>query len=117
MPQFHIYYSTYIIIWGFLYWMKIIKYNPLYWLIIALLISTMTTLYVIYNNAPINMIIKYIIYNSPKLILLCLIDNNNTCDGFIIGTVFFLYYLIIIDFNIKYVYYDQTIKKLIDSEF
>jgi hypothetical protein len=116
MPQFHIYYSTYIIIWAFLYWMKIVKYNPLSWLIIALLISIMTTLYISYNNAPVNMIIKYIIYNSPKLILLCLIDNKNICDGFIFGTVFFIFYLILIDFNIKNIYYDQTIKKIIDSD-
>ena len=68
-------------------------------------------------NTPLNMIIKYIIYNSPKLILLCLIDNKNTCNGFMFGTVLFIYYLIIIDFNIKDIYYDQTIKKLIDSNF
>ncbi len=96
--------------------MKLIKYNPLSWLIIAILITTMTTLYTIYNNAPINMIIKYILYNSPKLILLCLIDNKNIYDGFIFGTLFFILYLMIIDFNIKYVYYDQTIKKIIDSK-
>ena len=115
--KFHIYYSTYIIIWGFLYWMKIVKYNPMSWLIIALLASIIITTYLIYMNAPVNMIIKYIIYNSPKLILLCLIDNKNTCNGFMIGTVFLIYYLIIIDFNIKDIYYDQTIKKLIDSDF
>ena len=63
------------------------------------------------------MIIKYIIYNSPKLILLCLIDNKNICDGFVIGTIFFIFYLIIIDFNIKNIYYDKTIKKIIDSNF
>ena len=68
-------------------------------------------------NTPLNMIIKYIIYNSPKLILLCLIDNKNICNGFMIGTVLLIYYLIIIDFNIKDIYYDQTIKKLIDSNF
>jgi len=112
----HIYYSTYIIIWGFLYWMKIVKYNPIFWLIIALLSTIMTIPYLIYNNAPVNMVIKYIIYNSPKLILLCLIDNKNACNGFIIGTVLFMYYLILIDFNIKNIYYDQTIKKIIDSD-
>ena len=115
--KFHIYYSTYIIAWGFLYWMKIVKYNPMSWLIIALLTSIIITTYLIYMNTPVNMIIKYIIYNSPKLILLCLIDNKNTCNGFMIGTVLFIYYLIIIDFNIKDIYYDQTIKKLIDSNF
>jgi len=113
----HIYFSTYIIIWSLLYWMKIIKYNPLSWLIIALLTSIIITTYLIYMNTPVNMIIKYIIYNSPKLILLCLIDNKNICNGFITGTIFFIYYLIIIDFNIKNIYYDKTIKKLIDSKF
>ena len=115
--KFHIYYSTYIIAWGFLYWMKIVKYNPMSWLIIALLTSIIITTYLIYMNTPVNMIIKYIIYNSPKLILLCLIDNKNICNGFMIGTVLLIYYLIIIDFNIKDIYYDQTIKKLIDSNF
>jgi hypothetical protein len=63
------------------------------------------------------MLIKYIIYNSPKLLLLCLIDHNNIKNGFIIGTLFFIYYLIVIDFDIKNVYFDQTIKKLLDSTF
>ena len=115
MPPLYIYYSLYVVIWGFLYWKKIVKYNPFSWLIIAILVSIITILYVIYIDAPINMIIKYIIYISPKLILLCLIDSKNTCDGFILGTVFFILYLIIIDFNIKEVYYDKTIKKMIDS--
>lgn len=112
-----IYYSTYIIIWGFLYWLKIVKCNPLSWLIIALITSIIIILYLVYNNVPINMLIKYIIYNSPKLLLLCLIDHNNINNGFIIGTLFFIYYLIVIDFDIKNVYFDQTIKKLLDSTF
>jgi len=102
---------------GFLYLMKIVKYNPMSWLIIALLTSIIIITYLIYMNTPVNMIIKYIIYNSPKLILLCLINNKNICNGFMFGTVLFIYYLIIIDFNIKDIYYDQTIKKLIDSDF
>ena len=115
MPPFYIYYSLYIVIWGFLYWMNIVKYNPFIWVVIALLVSIITTLYLICYNAPINMIIKYIIYASPKLILLCLIDRKNTCDGFIIGTILCIFYLIIIDFNIIDIYYNQTIKKIIDS--
>jgi hypothetical protein len=117
MPQFHIYYSTYVVIWGFLYLMKIVKYNPLSWLIITLLISITIMLYLIYNNVSINIIKKIIIYNSPKLILLCLIDYKNICNGFIIGIVFLIYYLIMIDFNIKDIYYNRTIKKIIDSKF
>jgi hypothetical protein len=113
--KLQIYYSTYIIIWGFLYWLKIVKYNPLSWLIIALITSIIIILYLVCNNVPINMLIKYIILNSPKLLLLCLIDHNNINNGFIIGTIFFIYYLIIIDFDIKNVYFDQTIKKLLDS--
>lgn len=116
MPIIFSSYSFYIIIWSFLYWMNIVKYNPFYWLIIALLVSIIIILYAIYNNAPINMIIKYIIYNIPKIILLCLINNNNACDGFKIGTIFFIIYLIIIDFNIKEIYYDKTLKKIIDSK-
>jgi hypothetical protein len=116
MPPIYIYYSLYIVIWGFLYWMKIVKYNPFIWLIIALLVSIITILYLIYKNAPINMIIKYIIYCSPKLILLCLLNRKNTCDGFMLGNIFFIIYLIIIDFKIKEVYYDKTIKKIIDSK-
>jgi hypothetical protein len=112
----HIYYSTYIIIWGFLYWMKIVKYNPMSWLIIALLASIISLVYLILADAPVNMLIKYIIYNSPKLILLCLIDNKNISNGFIIGVVFCIYYLILIDFNVKNIYYDQTIKKIIHSK-
>ena len=115
MPPLHIYYSIYIVIWGCLYWMKIVKYNPISWLIIALLVAIIIT-YLIWDVAPKNMVIKHIIYNLPKLILLCLIDNKNIYDGFIIGTVFFILYLIIIDFNIKYIYYDNCVVKLINSE-
>jgi hypothetical protein len=115
MPPLYIYFSLYIVIWGFLYWKKIVKYNPYSWLIIAILVSIITILYVIYINAPINMIIKYIIYCSPKLILLCLIDSNNTCDGFMIGAILCILYLIIIDFDLIDIYYNQTIKKIIDS--
>ena len=117
MPLFHIYYSTYIVIWGFLYLMKIVKYNPLSWLIITLLSSIILMLCLLIMNAPIDIIIRCIIYNSPRLILLCLIDNKNIYEGFIIGIVFLIYYLIMIDFNIKDIYYDKTIKKIIDSNF
>jgi hypothetical protein len=43
MPPFYKYFSLYIVIWGFLYWMNIVKYNPFSWLIIALLVSIITT--------------------------------------------------------------------------
>jgi hypothetical protein len=95
--------------------MNIVKYNPFIWVVIALLASIITTLYLICYNAPINMIIKYMIYASPKLILLCLIDRKNICDGFIIGTILCIFYLIIIDFDVMDIYYNQTIKKIIDS--
>jgi hypothetical protein len=115
--KFYIYFSTYIIIWGYLYLLKIVKYNPLYWLIIALLASILSILYLLSVNAPINMIIKYTIYNIPKLVLLCLINNKNACKGFIIGSMLCLFYLIMIDFDLIDIYYNQTIKKIIDSEF
>jgi hypothetical protein len=115
--KFYIYFSTYIIIWGYLYLFKIVKYNPLYWLIIALFASIISVLYLLSVNAPINMIIKYTIYNLPKIILLCLINNKNAYDGFKIGTILCIFYLIIIDFDIIDIYYNQTIKKIIDSEF
>jgi hypothetical protein len=115
--KFYIYFSTYIIIWGYLYLLKIVKYNPLYWLIIALLASIISVIYLLLVDAPINMIIKYIIYNIPKIILLCLINNNNAIEGFKIGTILCIFYLILIDFNVFDIYYNQTIKKIIDSEF
>jgi len=55
-------------------------------------------------------------YVSSILILLFLIDRNNFCDGFIIGTILCIFYLIIIDFDVMDIYYNQTIKKIIDSK-
>jgi hypothetical protein len=109
----HIYFSTYIIIWSLLYKFKIIKYNPYIWLIIALLTSFFIILYLIYNNASKETIFKYIIYNSPKLILLFFINKKNICKGFNNGILFFIIYLYFINFDLKNIYFNILIKDLL----
>jgi len=64
-----IYFSTYIIIAGFLYYLNLINYNPFIWLLFAFAVSIFIALYSI-NDHNYNTIIKYLFYNSPKLLLL-----------------------------------------------
>ena len=116
-----IYYSTYIIFFGFLYYYKIIKYNPFIYLIFALLFSIFAIIYLIYNNANKYQLVKYIILNSPKLLLLFIIDNKNIFTGFVFYTITFIIYLTIIltvlNNNIYNIYYTETIRKILNNEF
>jgi hypothetical protein len=110
-----IYFSTYIILAGFLYYFNIINYNPFIWLLIALLASIIITSYVIiikiekkekydyyfyYRNLFI-----YLILNSPKLLLLLIIDKKNLFKGFIFYSTLFIIYLYLINFNIYDIYF------------
>ena len=114
-----IYFSTYIIFFGFLYYFKLIKYNPFLWLLFATGVSIYITIYIIINNTNINyqQIIKYIILNSPKLLLIFIIDNINIFEGFIFYSAIFIIYLIIIDFNLYHIYYNLVIRKILDNQF
>jgi hypothetical protein len=118
-----IYFSTYIIIAGFLYYFNFINYNPFSWLIIALSASIFISLYVIkynyYYNPNFNYLslIKYIVFNSPKLLLLFIIDHKNIFNGFIFYSSLCIIYLILIDFNVFDIYYNKTILKVINNDF
>ena len=122
-----IYFSTYIILAGFLYYFNIINYNPFILLIIALLASIIITSYVInikiekkekydyyfyYRNLFI-----YLILNSPKLLLLLIIDKKNLVKGFIFYSTLFIIYLFLINFNLYDIYYTNTTLKIINNEF
>jgi hypothetical protein len=117
-----IYFSTYIIFFGFLYYFKLIKYNPFLWLLFATGVSIYITIYIIINNINNNntnyqQIIKYIILNSPKLLLIFIIDYINIFEGFIFYSAIFVIYLIIIDFNLYHIYYNLVIRKILDNQF
>jgi hypothetical protein len=118
-----IYFSTYIIFFGFLYYFKLIKYNPFLWLLFAICVSIYIiiyiTIYIINHNININyqQLIKYIIFNSPKLLLIFIIDNKNIFEGFIFYSAIFIIYLIIIDYNLYHIYYNKVIHKIINNQF
>lgn len=117
------YFSLYIIIAGFLYYFNIINYNPFLWLIIAIISTVFITLYVIINNNKYNpnfdylSLIKYLILNTPKILLLLIIDHKNMFKGFIFYSSLFIVYLIIINFDLYYVYYTNTTLKIINNDF
>jgi hypothetical protein len=111
-----IYFSTYIIIAGFLYYLNLINYNPFIWLLFAFAVSIFIALYSI-NDHNYNTIIKYLFYNSPKLLLLLIIDKNNIFKGFIFYSTLFFIYLILIDFNLYHIYYNKTILKIINNQY
>jgi hypothetical protein len=116
-----IYFSLYIIIAGFLYYLKIINYNPFSWLIIALSSTIITGLYIIYYHSHYHShshdLIKYIILNTPKLLLLLIIDHKNIFKGFIFYSSLFIIYLILINFDLYNIYYTNTTLKIINNTF
>jgi hypothetical protein len=120
-----IYFSTYIILAGFLYYFNIINFNPFIWLIIALLASISISIYVIiikiekkekYDFYYHNLFI-YLIANSPKLLLLLIIDKKNLVKGLIFYSTLFIIYLILINFNLYDIYYTNTTLKIINNDF
>lgn len=115
--RLHIYFSTYIIIWSFLYWLGIINYNPIYWLYIAVICSICIVLYCIYYDTKISTILYYILLNSPKLFFIYSLDKNNLCEGLNFGTLCFILYLFLIDFDLYNIYYTQTVAKLLKNNF
>jgi hypothetical protein len=114
-----IYFSTYIIFAGFLYYLNLINYNPFLWLLFALGVSIYIIYYIINNNNQINVyqLFKYIILNSPKLLLLLIINKKNMFKGFIFYSILFIIYLILINFNLYDIYYTKTISKIINNQY
>jgi hypothetical protein len=116
-----IYFSTYIIFGGFLYYFKLIKYNPFLWLVFALFVSFCIMMYLIINDkANYYELIKYSFYNSPKLLLLLILDKKSLFEGFIFYAILFiLYYFILYQYksNLYDIYYTKTILKLMKNDF
>lgn len=116
--RIYIYFSIYIILWSILYYLNFIIYNPIYWLYIAILFALIIVLYLIYYKAKFKLIIYSFIYMIvPKLIMVSLINNYNPISGFIFGSLLFLIYLYLINFDLYNIYYTQTTEKLLNDEF
>jgi hypothetical protein len=111
------YFSTYIVLWGFLYYLKLIKFNPFIWVLIAFITSIFVILYLLFNNVNLNILLLYIIKNSPKILLLIILNKNNLYEGFNFGLIWFIIYLICINMNLKKIYYDDLIVKLLNSTY
>jgi hypothetical protein len=117
------YFSLYIIIAGFLYFLNIINYNPFLWLIIAIISTILISTYIIINKNKYNpnfnylSLIKYLILNTPKLLLLLIIDHKNIFKGLIFYSSLFIVYLFIINFDLYYVYYTNTTLKILNNDF
>ena len=116
MTLIFMYYSTYLILFGFLYYIKAIPFNPYVWLLIALFASVAILIYLLFHNVNITQLLLYIILNYPKILLLLTIDNKGLFEGFIFYSILFGLYLIF--FNDLYdIYYNKTIIKLLDNEY
>ena len=114
-----IYFSTYIIFLGILYFFNIINYNPIIWLIIASCLSFFISIYIIniiFNNINIQnndyyyyqQLFNYLILNIPKLLLIIIIDKKNLFKGFVFYSTLFIIYLILIDFNLYEIYFKYS---------
>lgn len=121
-----IYFSTYIIIWGFLYLLNIVPFNPIIWVFLILCISIIITIYIVYKKAPINKILLYLLLNSPKLILILLLyynykkNNINLLPSFIIGFIALIIYIFLLYLNnesMYTIYYNRTIEKILNNTF
>jgi len=114
----YIYFSLYIILWSILYYLNLISYNPLYWLYIAIAVILVIISYLIYYNARMKLIfLTFLIGTVPKLIMVSLINNNNSIEGFMFGSLLFMIYLYLIDFDLYNIYYTQTTEKILNNNF
>jgi hypothetical protein len=115
-----IYFSTYLIFFGFLYYFKIISYNPFLWLLFAFFISIGISIYVLHYNDNYYELVKYLFYNSPKLLLLLIIDKIALFEGFIFYSLLFIIYIILLYIfktDLYTIYYTKTIIKIIENKF
>lgn len=116
--KIYIYFSSYIILWSFLYYLNLINYNPLYWLYIAILAILIIILYLLYYETKlILIIITFFTMIIPKIIMILLIDNKNPLYGFCFGLILFVIYLHFIKFDLYNIYYTQTTKKIMNDEY
>ena len=114
----YIYFSLYIILWSILYYLNLISYNPLYWLYIAIVAILIIISYLIYYNARIKLIfLTFLIMTVPKLIMVSLINSINLIEGFMFGSLLFMIYFYLIDFDLYNIYYTQTTEKILNNNF
>jgi hypothetical protein len=110
------YYSTYLILFGLLYYIKVIPFNPYIWLLIALFVSIAILIYLLIHNINITQLLLYIILNFPKILLLLTIDKKGLFEGFIFYSILFSIYFIIFK-DIYDIYYNKTIVKLLNNDY
>ncbi len=100
-----LFFSTYIIIWCFLYYFKIIKYNPYIFLIIAIIVSII----ILFHHKDDFDYTIYISLNFIKIPCLLLLDFYNIIEGFLLGIVLCIIYIFYISIinkkNIIDIYY------------
>jgi len=116
--KIYIYFSSYIILWSFLYYLNLIKYNPLYWLYIAIFAILIIILYLLYYETKLKLIIiTFFTMIIPKIMIILLVDNKNPLYGFYFGLILFIIYLYFIDFDLYNIYYIQTTKKIMKDNY
>lgn len=114
----YIYFSLYIILWSILYYLNLISYNPLYWLYIAITAILIIISYLIYYNGRMKLIfLTFLIMTVPKLIMVSLINSINLIEGFMFGSLLFMIYFYLIDFDLYNIYYTQTTEKILNNNF
>ena len=95
IPRFDLAFSYWIFAWYLLYICKIIKYNPLYFLIIALIIDIIYLLVLIYyKNSPLYIFLFIFINFFIKVIPIWILKNTRVnYDDIITGIILFFIYI------------------------
>lgn len=95
IPRFDLAFSYWIFAWYLLYICKIIKYNPLYFLIIALIIDIIYLLVLIYYKNSLLYIFLFIFINFfIKVLPIWILKNTRVnYDDIITGIILFFIYI------------------------
>lgn len=114
-------FSYWIFIWFILYILKLIKFNPKFAIIIAVLEYYLTSFVLYYLGSPLNKLVKYILINSAiKVVPLYFVWNtkmNMPTDAYITFGLF-LVYLVWLQLNSTNIIkiYNDLIQSYIDSK-
>jgi hypothetical protein len=115
-----LYFSPWIILWSILYYLKLIKYNPLIMLFCITLFTMIIITCLLYNNVNLLIVFYYsLIVLLPKVIMILLLDNDNILEGFYVSIIFFCVYLLFITWyqtNLYNLYYINSYNKIINTK-
>jgi len=89
-------FSYWVLLWAFLFYIQIIKYNPIFILFFIYLISSLTYVYIYINNGKFYYLLKFIILNILLKFIFTILIANYYPIIFNINDIYFGIILIII---------------------